>query len=125
MQNFDELYEYLDCVPQGWRDIVKQMINKMIVEFIRLPKEEFEDYIVLQVKEKYYTLRWYDNGHTEEIDKIINEADEKVQRVCIYCGAPATKYTRGYIMGVCDKCYEKHDLRMNYWTAEEFWTDEE
>lgn len=42
---------------------------------------------VTQVKEKFATLRFYTNWETEEIGKLIEEAEERSSHTCEICGA--------------------------------------
>ena len=63
------------------------------------------DYRLCQVKEKYGTLRWYDNDVPKEIwneyDAIIRKYEELSARTCCICGAPATKVSKGWICPWC------------------------
>ena len=50
-------------------------------------------YFISQIKEKYGTLRWYDNGVPEDIyeeySNIINKYEALSAKTCIECGAQA------------------------------------
>lgn len=42
-------------------------------EFKKNAPEHFYYYMIMDTKEKYWTLRWYDNGNTENGNKIIDK----------------------------------------------------
>lgn len=68
------------------------------------------DYRIIEIKEKYGSLRWYDNGAPEgafeEIGKIIHKYENISERTCIRCGKPATKMSLGWISPYCNECAE-------------------
>ena len=52
---------YLDEMPRGWKIAFgEQMCEELRNELLRW--DYLDDYRILQVKEKYGTLHWYDNG---------------------------------------------------------------
>ena len=59
---------------------------------------------LLEVKEKYNTLRSYEVGSSPEIIDIVNKYEEMSRFVCTHCGRPATCETQGYIASFCDDC---------------------
>lgn len=97
-------YEYteLDDMPSGWRKAFGEQMCKEIKE--ALPQEKLDDYRIIQIKEKWGELRWYDNWSTEKLMKIENKYTHISRYTCIKCGKPATKITRGWISPYCDNC---------------------
>jgi len=100
-------YTYLDDMPSGWR----QAFGKQMCEEIRnilIKGGYLYNYRVVQVKEKYGSLRWYDNGAPSSIYRELQDAIDKYEelsyRTCICCGRPATKILQGWISPWCDKC---------------------
>ena len=108
-------FTYLDDMPEGWR----KTFGKEICEEIRrvLVKANYlNKYRVIQVKEKYGSLRWYDDGAPSsiyhELQDVIDKYEEMSVRTCIRCGRPATKISLGWISPFCDKCAEKfHNIK--------------
>jgi hypothetical protein len=93
--------------PKGWY----KAFGKDFLEELRavLIKGDYLDkYRVVQIKEKYGSLRWYDNGVPagiyDEVLDIISKYEELSERTCICCGRPATKISRGWISPYCDNC---------------------
>jgi len=63
-----------------------------------------DKYRILEIKEKYGTLRWYDGRTTDKITReIIPKYENMSAQTCIYCGEKAN-YTVGYIP-ICYLCY--------------------
>lgn len=89
-------YDWLDCIPQGWKEIGRQMIQEC--EAID-PK-----YLILDMKEKYGMLRTSSIYSQDDVPKIENRYENISGKICCICGAPATKYSTGWILPWCDKC---------------------
>lgn len=105
----DKIYTFIDCAPDGWTKLCEDLCAEIKPLLERVGYEN--DYRLCQVKEKYGTLRWYDNGVPKEIwneyDAIIRKYEELSARTCCICGAPATKISTGWICPFCDKCAEE------------------
>ncbi len=57
---------------------------------------------VVQVKEKYGSLRMYVEGGTDEVEDMIEAAEAKSETVCEACGAPGSIHTiRGWDKTLC------------------------
>ena len=96
-------YSLLDEMPPGWRTAFGEQLCAELKE--ELDQEGVaETYKVLQIKEKYGELRWYDAGNTERGYQIIEKYGRISRRTCIMCGKPATQITRGWISPYCDDC---------------------
>ena len=81
-------------MPEGWRKaFVIQMCKKKKKALLKKGKEYLRDYRILQIKEKYGSLCWYDNGSTVEVSKIIDKYAYISERTCIVCGELADIYT--------------------------------
>lgn len=99
-------YTELDAMPDGWRAVFgEQLCEELREELIKA--NYLDKYRIMQIKEKYGGLRWYDNGNTEKGYKIIRKYEELSYKTCIECGRPATKMSMGWISPFCDKCAEK------------------
>ena len=75
-------------------------------------------YRVVQVKEKYGSLRWYDDGAPSSIYRELQDVIDKYEAIsvctCIRCGRPATKISLGWISPFCDECAEKLSDRVQF-----------
>jgi hypothetical protein len=71
--------------------------------------EGAEDQCVLlsvetEIKEKYGGLRLAATGGNSETDAIIDRCERDSQRICVKCGKPATRISKGWICPYCDDC---------------------
>ena len=91
----------------GWFNLIwdlcidlEKIVNEEEKEF---PDEYFE---VVQVKEKFGTLRFYVDGGTDAIYKRINKAETDSGVTCEQCGKrPAKpKSTHHWIRTLCEEC---------------------
>lgn len=106
-------------LPEGW---VNAFGDQMCSELVAALGEYADRWITVQVKEKYGSIRWYysfdvDGLPNEEIEKvnqveklvsdIIDKYDEISYHTCVFCGAPATRTTTGWIMPICQNCFDE------------------
>ena len=88
-------------VGPGWLKI----IEKYLPELSEVVKENYlSDFRVVQVKEKFGSLRFYTNYSTDATDKVIEKMEEECDKTCERCGAPGTLRTDGWWQVLCDKC---------------------
>lgn len=97
-------YTELDAMPEGWRKVFGIQMCKEIKAALKKHKGALHKYRITQIKEKFGSLRWYDNWSTEEVSQIIRKYESISARTCIDCGKPATKISTGWICPYCDDC---------------------
>ena len=102
-------YTWLDDIPNGW----KKAFGLLLCEDIdaELRRSHFRDeYRIVQIKEKFGTLRWYDNGWPvgSAIPEIINKYEYITGYTCIICGKPGKMVITGWYSPYCRNCYEKY-----------------
>jgi len=82
-----------------------------------------DEYMVVQIKEKYGGLRWYDAGCTKRwYDEILPKYERLSVRTCIHCGKPAAFISTGWISPWCADCAKEINDRM---VPVEEWFEEE
>ena len=102
-QEWDYRYTELDSMPDGWRiGFGEQLCEELKAELERAGL--LDQYRILQIKEKYGSLRWYDSGNTSAGYDILEKYERISARTCICCGKPATRITSGWISPYCDAC---------------------
>jgi len=106
---------WLDQMPNGWRKAFGEQMVEEISNILK--KVDYErDYRIVQIKEKWGGLRWYDNGAPAEIyDELhdcINKYEEMSYTICIECGVPADGQTRGWINPLCNACADKRGTKL-------------
>ena len=102
---------FIDEMPRGWCIAFgKQMVLELADI---LEKENFTDkYTLIQAKEKFGMIRWYDNFNPsiKEYDEWLNKYEKLSAVTCAGCGEPATKISQSWICPWCDVCAEDiHD----------------
>lgn len=106
-ENFDYSWIELDAMPDGWRTAFGEQMCEEIAQAL-IKNEDLERYRILQIKEKYGELRWYDKGATQEVYDIIEKYSLMSSELCIECGKPATVFTKGWIFPYCNDCATKY-----------------
>ena len=102
--------EWLEQLPTGWRIAFG---NQLADDVIALAKKyNFEnEYEVLQIKEKFGALRWYEDHVPHEMFSEHNDLIEKYEqmsyRTCVGCGDAAETPKCMYNQPICDKCKDK------------------
>ena len=103
-------YTELDAMPDGWRRAfgieMCEEIRKELIKYNHLDK-----YRIIQIKEKFGGLRWYDFGipKASKICEIIHKYTDLSHHTCMICGRPAETSSDGYwLYTLCDKCKEKN-----------------
>ncbi len=88
---------WIRCGP-GWYPILAELDERL--------REIDPDYRVLQVKEKFGTLRFYWSGRNREAgDRVVREAEAASARTCELCGEPGKlRIRRTWMQTVCNSC---------------------
>ncbi len=96
----------------GWFDLIWQLC--LDIE----KAKPTDDFIVVQVKEKFGGLRFYVDSATDEVFNIINKAEEQSYKVCEFCGTKEdVKIIKGgWLKSLCPTCEAKRisDQRERY-----------
>lgn len=104
----ERMFEFsvYDELPSGWaKAFGMEMIDELGKEIDKVGVRD--KYYATQIKEKFGSLRWYDNGTTEEMDHIISKYSYLSSHICICCGRPDVGTTSGWITPMCEDCYGK------------------
>jgi hypothetical protein len=102
-KEFDYSYTELDSMPYGW---FKAFGMDMLAELKKALGVNIGAYRIIQIKEKYGTLRWYDAYGTEETQAVIDKYSKLSEVTCIECGKPATKISDGWVSPYCDEHFD-------------------
>ena len=99
-------YTWLDDMPIGWRIAFGEQLCKEIKEEL-IKNKELDSYKIIQIKEKFGGLRWYDNSGLPGMQFIIAKYEALSEKTCINCGKPANWISKGWISPYCDDCATK------------------
>jgi hypothetical protein len=100
-------YTELNAMPQGWRKKFGiQMCKEIRAELLKHGLKYLFKYRIEQIKEKFGTLRWYDNfvPSKSQIPQIISKYEDISYNTCIVCGKEAKWMSKGWISPYCDNC---------------------
>ena len=92
----------LDMLPTGWSGLILDMCKEIKGELIKY--DLVSKYQVVEAKEKWYELRWYDglcdlSPMPSTITDIVCKYEMQSGEVCMMCGAPKSKNQM-----LCDVC---------------------
>lgn len=106
-------FTWLDDLPNGWR---KAFGLQMVEELDKiLQKESYQNkYQIIEIKEKYGELSWYDGYVPFKVSKEylrwLTKYKELSKHTCLICGEPGEiDYTQHWLIPLCDK-HRKEEL---------------
>jgi len=110
----DKMWE-AEFLPEGWVDTFVPELKNELADALG---SYVDDFVVLQIKEKYGALRmywhWADKDYADdeakdlsalynEIEAVIGKYERISEKTCVVCGADATKFTTAWVLPVCDE----------------------
>ena len=118
MATLNEKMKDADLLPTGWSDTFIPNLKQELASTLGSYVDDFE---VLQIKEKYATMRfywnWADRDYTadeendlktlaNDIEAIINKYEHISHKTCVVCGDTANEYSRCWVLPFCSYCYK-------------------
>ena len=96
-------YKSID-VGDGWAKILIELFTSLE------PIVKYEDFKILQIKEKFGCLRIYTSMDGNRIiGDLISKAEDESGRTCEICGEPGEENCDGWIKTVCKKHWKRED----------------
>jgi ribosomal protein L37AE/L43A len=115
-KNAEPKYPYdlfgIEC-GEGWKHLYQPIIDK-VIEYNK-DKDEDSKIVIHQIKEKFGSLRIYLSKYTDELSRMIDDAEEKSYHTCEVCG----KYIEEpivenyWIYAECKDCHEEWHRKQN------------
>lgn len=94
-------------IGEGWMSLVIELLDK--IQHLVDNNPEYSGLQVIQVKEKYGSLRVYLNYYYKEIEDIIDEYEEKSCYICEECGEKGEiRNINNWYTALCDKHYAEY-----------------
>lgn len=91
-------------IPKGWRRLFLQMCEDLKKQLV---KDDFlYDFRFTDIKEKYNTLRLYNNGCSEKAQLILDKYEHISRYICTICGEIAEYETQCYQASFCRNCWK-------------------
>lgn len=98
----------------GWYGIIREAAEKLepLIAAYKLEYEGDSAPRASQVKEKFGTMRFYLSHGTDEMHKIVEEAEQKSEEICEECGKSGSLRRDGWWITACDDCHkERRNVR--------------
>lgn len=90
---------YFDC-NDGWYNILSPVISYIHLYNTNNPGDPIE---IIQIKEKFGTLRFYTDRSTNLLSALIEEAEELSEKTCDICGKEGELRGGGWLRTLCDE----------------------
>lgn len=102
-------YTELDAMPSAWKHDFGIKMSAEIAASLKKTggRKAVKKYRIMQIREKYGYLWWYDAGSTEEVHRIIAKYCRYSTTICQYCGKKADYCTGGWSTYLCKDCMSK------------------
>lgn len=94
-------------VGDGWLPLIDTLSAILESEIKDMPEDIKGHFFVVQVKEKFGTLRFYLEHSTPFLDGAISMAESMSARTCEECGLPGSLRNGSWIKTKCDSCFQK------------------
>ena len=111
IDGYDYTWTELNGWPKGW----VKAFGRIFTEELGAVIDEAgltNGYRVFQVKEKYGSARWYDNGGTQKMHNIITAFEYISERICYSCGKlDVPMINDGWYCPTCFSCFKKNYRR--------------
>lgn len=86
----------------GWFDLIDCLCREIQWHLDKNAKADTPQFVAVQIKEKFGTLRFYGDGGDDKIRNMIWFAESFSGRVCETCGSPGKRRGGGWIYTACD-----------------------
>jgi ribosomal protein L37AE/L43A len=95
----------IEC-GEGWKGLYQPIID--YIEDYNKDKEDEDKIEIYQIKEKFGTLSFYVSKKTDELRKMIEDAEAESYHVCEICGRHINKQIveHHWVYGMCRECYD-------------------
>lgn len=113
VEDYDYSFTEMDSMPDGWRiafgdDLLRELKEDLV-------KHNFLDkYRIIQIKEKWGGLRWYDNGcpMDSKVFEITGKYEDLSYKYCIGCGSSDVVTVRDWYGPLCQNCLDEMNARI-------------
>jgi len=95
----------------GWFKLIYQLCKDIQRVIDNNPDHKLDDFIVIEVKEKFGGLRFYAGSYNKEIGELIDKAEHESEHTCEICGKRGSLSVHG---GWYKTCCPKHRKSRGY-----------
>lgn len=113
--DYDYLYIEWYEFPRGWNIAFGDMFLEELGEAVKEAGIE-RTFRIVEMKEKYGSLRCYTNGYTDKIKNVIDKYEHISTNVCVCCGKPDVPMINdGWFSPWCFDCFKKNYRQRESW----------
>jgi len=92
----------------GWEPLIRSLSGALEQLITSLPEDQQTFYRASQVKEKFGALRFGMCASTNEMEELIQIAEDESELICESCGGPGGRVNiKGWLRTSCTSCLEK------------------
>jgi hypothetical protein len=94
-------------IPEGWYPLMTDLCQQIDAQ---LSEGKVEDFVVLQIKEKFGSLRFYFQCAPctrSKLEQLISIAHERSKTTCLLCGSEAMQIEKDPNAPLCFLCSER------------------
>ena len=101
----------------GWYDLLDNLLNDINTYYYENYGTIPEEFHVVQIKEKFGSLRFYVYGSNNYVDDLISKAEELSYQTCEFCGSNEDiMHSSGWVITACKKCIDTNErLKSRSW----------
>lgn len=103
-------FTWYDHIDIGWRKAFGKVFSKELKELL-IRNYILKEFRFTDIKEKWGQLSIYSNFYINDLEKFFNKYETMSRKYCIECGEKATHTTEGYILPLCDECFQKYSRK--------------
>lgn len=108
MSDSDISFWGIEC-DDGWYDLIDELCA--IIQNWNNNKSEIDQITVIQIKEKFGTLRFYYDGGDNFIDGSVSFAERISSKICETCGNSGKLRHDSWMVTLCDNHYDERQKR--------------
>lgn len=99
-------FTWYSFIPTGWKKAFGKQFTKDLRKAL-IKDGILKTFYFTDIKEKYGTLRLYNNGEGLETEKVIRYYEFLSMCYCFRCGKLARYETKGWIEYLCEDCFDE------------------
>jgi hypothetical protein len=113
VDRFGDMQETAMCwgfeCGDGWYQLIDKLCSEIQWHLDKNAKPNTQQFVAVQVKEKFGTLRFYGDGGDECIRSFIWFAESMSGIMCETCGKPGQRRGNGWVYTACDEHTREED----------------
>ena len=103
---YEPIYEFGFEINPGWYALLRDLSLKLEKLIVQIPEAERQKYVATQVKQKYGSFIFIMDAVTDDMKKLIGEAEHIADQTCEVCGKPGELRSTAWIRVLCENHYQ-------------------